>query len=96
MIRGRGAVAPGPTSAGDPYVPRRGSASFAVERYDLSLRYRVVANRLSGTATITATARAELDRCSLDLGGALRVARVKVDGKATRWVHRLGKLHVTL
>nr|WP_051139440.1 M1 family metallopeptidase [Gordonia hirsuta] len=79
----------------DPYLPRNGNLGYRVSRYDLQLDYRVNANRLRATATITATSYQQLDRFTLDLAGAMRVDRVGVNGKAARYSHRSGKLSVT-
>ncbi|MGY4773112.1 M1 family metallopeptidase [Kribbella sp. CWNU-51] len=87
---------PGATTAGDPYVPTHGNGGYKVESYELDLDYRVNSNRLSGKATITAFATEALSRISFDLSG-LRVAKVSVNGRRPqRYVHRQGKLHVTL
>jgi aminopeptidase N len=64
-----------------------------VEHYDLSLDYRVASNRLGGTARLSAVATEPLSRLSLDLG-AFRVGGVLVNGKAVRFTHRAGKLHL--
>jgi aminopeptidase N len=77
----------------DPYLPDHGDAGYHVEHYDLELDYRIGAARLSGRAKITAVARDTLSRFTLDLG-AFKVARVLVNGKATRFVHRGHKLTV--
>ena len=37
----------------DPYVPNSGNLGYRVSHYDLDLEYRVSANRVSGSATIT-------------------------------------------
>jgi aminopeptidase N len=78
----------------DPYLPEHGDAGYHAEHYDLELDYRVAAGRLSGRAKITAVARETLSRFTLDLG-TFKVARVLVNGKATRFAHRPGKLVVT-
>lgn len=82
-------------SGADAYVPGHGDLCFDVVRYDLELDYRIETNRLSGRATLSAVAREEVDRFSLDLEG-LRVAKLTVDGTApTRYVQRRGKIIVT-
>jgi aminopeptidase N len=77
----------------DPYLPDHGDAGYHAEHYDLELDYRVNAARLAGRAKITAVARDALSRFTLDLG-AVNVARVLVNGKATRFAHRGHKLTV--
>ncbi|WP_448222073.1 M1 family metallopeptidase [Gordonia iterans] len=79
----------------DPYLPNSGNLGFRVSRYDLTLDYRVSSNRLRGTATITATSYQQLNRFTLDLGRAMRVERVTVNGKPARHSHRSGKLAIT-
>ncbi|WP_433239363.1 M1 family metallopeptidase [Streptosporangium sp. CA-135522] len=75
------------------YFPMHGDDGYRVEHYDLSLDYRVPANRLGGIARLSAVARGPLDRLSLDLG-AFRVGGVLVDGRPVRFTHRGGKLHL--
>ncbi|WDG17240.1 M1 family metallopeptidase [Microbacterium sp. Clip185] len=65
--------------SGDAYAPRSGDVSYDVASYRLDLDYRVRTNRLSGTATIEATASIDLRGVSLDLIG-MRATRVRVDG----------------
>jgi aminopeptidase N len=93
--RPAGAQAPGARSAGDPYVPSSGNGGYAVDRYDLDLQYVMSSNRLSGTAAISLTTTQALDQLWLDLG-PLRVSKVTAPGLRPRWVHRGGKLAVTL
>ncbi|WP_144765348.1 M1 family metallopeptidase [Curtobacterium sp. 9128] len=81
-----------PTNAADPYTPHSGDRRWRATHYDLRLDYRVATNRLDGTATISATAVADLDRVVVDLHG-LSVDRVDVDGrrakKSTVAAHKL-------
>ncbi|SCG56560.1 M1 family metallopeptidase [Micromonospora inositola] len=70
---------PGAVDAGDPYVPGAGNGGYDVEHYRLKVRYDPGSDRLTGEATITATATAGLSRFNLDLAG-LTVDRVDVDG----------------
>lgn len=79
----------------DPYLPHRGDPSYAVERYELDLDYRVAPNALTGTATLRVRALVPLDDLELDLVG-LTVRSVSADGRAVRHVHRDGRLRVTL
>ncbi len=77
---------PGPTVTGgagtagldDQYVPGAGNGGYDVSSYDLNLRYDPTSQRLTGTATITATATAGLTRFDLDLHG-LTTSAVTVD-----------------
>ncbi|MDG4825214.1 M1 family metallopeptidase [Asanoa sp. WMMD1127] len=77
----------------DPYLPGNGNAGYRTAHYDLDLDYRVGPGRLSGRATITATADRMLAEVSLDLG-LFRVEQVLVDGVAARYRHRAGKLRI--
>ncbi|MFT4011440.1 MAG: M1 family metallopeptidase [Nocardioidaceae bacterium] len=80
----------------DPYVPGHGDPAYAVARYELELSYRVVGNRLTGRATITARALTELDRFALDLHG-LQATRVLVDGRPpAKHRHTASKLRIRL
>ncbi|MGX6602766.1 M1 family metallopeptidase [Micromonosporaceae bacterium Da 78-11] len=65
---------PGAAGAGDPYFPTYGNGGYDVGGYDLALRYEPRTGRLTGTATITATATQDLTRFNLDL------AKLAVDG----------------
>ncbi len=66
----------------DPYLPRNGNFGYRVSRYELDLEYKVSANRLSGSATITAVTLAELRTFTLDLADPMAVAKVTVNGRA--------------
>ncbi|MGB3303657.1 M1 family metallopeptidase [Gordonia sp. (in: high G+C Gram-positive bacteria)] len=79
----------------DPYLPGNGNLGYRVTRYDLALDYRVNSNRLSGTATVTATSYEQLRRVGLDLASSMRVDKVTVNGQRVRFAHRLGKLSIT-
>ncbi|MFI9431739.1 M1 family metallopeptidase [Streptosporangium sp. NPDC052375] len=76
-----------------PYFPAHGDDGYRVEHYDLSLDYRVPANRLDGIARLSAVAPGPLDGLALDLG-AFRVGGVLVNGEAVRFTHRGGRLHL--
>lgn len=78
-----------------PYFPERGDECYRIEHYDLSLDYRVGPNRLSAAARLRAVAARPLPRVALDLGGAFKIGRVLVDGRAARFSHRRDKLFVT-
>ena len=79
----------------DPYMPHSGNLGYRISRYALELGYRVASNRLSGTATISATSYQELTRFALDLATSMRVDRVTVNGSRARYSHRGGKLSIT-
>ncbi|MGW5669524.1 M1 family metallopeptidase [Micromonospora sp. NPDC003776] len=74
-----GRFRPGAPDAGDPYVPGAGNGGYDVDHYALRLRYDPADDRLTGQATVTATATSGLSRFHLDLAG-LTVDRVRVDG----------------
>ncbi|MER6753136.1 M1 family metallopeptidase [Micromonospora echinofusca] len=77
---GRGDFRPGAADLADPYVPGAGNGGYDVAGYRLAVRYDPATDRLSGRATLTATATAALSRFNLDLAG-LDVSRVAVDGR---------------
>ena len=80
----------------DPYLPGHGDPSWSADHYDLELAYDLAANRLSGTATISAVAAKEVGRVVLDLAH-LSVQKVSVDGKApAKYAHRDHRLVLTL
>ncbi len=81
----------------DPYVPGTGNFGYRVSRYELDLEYKVAANRLTGTATITAATLAALQSFSLDLSDALAVSKVTVNGRRPQSFTRArGKLNIAL
>lgn len=77
----------------DPYVPGHGDATYDVLHYDLDLAYKLVGNRLDGDVTLTCVARQGLSSVHVDLA-RLRVAKVWVDGRPTRYTHRGGRVRV--
>ncbi|GAA3759457.1 M1 family metallopeptidase [Micromonospora maritima] len=90
----RGGFRPGAADAGDPYVPGAGNGGYDVGHYALDVRYDPGDDRLTGTATVTATATEALSRFQLDLAG-LDVDRVRVDGERARHRHDDAELVVT-
>jgi aminopeptidase N len=81
----------------DEYLPKNGDPGYQVSRYELELEYKVSANRLAGTATITAVTLTELQQLTLDLSSALSVSKVSVNGKrAEQFSCRSGKLRIRL
>lgn len=77
----------------DDYLPQNGNRGYRVSRYDLTLVYKVAANRLAGQAEITGTTTGVRERFALDLSPALAVSKVLVNGaKAAKYSHQRGKL----
>jgi aminopeptidase N len=70
---------PGAPGAGDAYYPAYGNGGYDVGHYDLRLRYQPETDRLTGTATLLATATQDLSRFNLDF--ALEVSEVRVNGR---------------
>ena len=87
-------VPPGPAGVGDPYFPTAGNGGYDVERYTLKVRYDPANDELRGTATVRATATADLSPFNLDLAG-LTVRRVTVDGSPARHAREGDELVVT-
>ncbi|MDO9397600.1 MAG: M1 family metallopeptidase [Herbiconiux sp.] len=82
-MRARDPYTHGSSSGGDDYIPTSGNGGYSVEHYALELDYRVVTNRMQGTAVIRAHSTQELSRFSLDFAG-LSVMKVTVDGVRPR------------
>ena len=76
-----------------PYIPDHGDDSYDVTHYRLGLGYKLIGNRLAGDAVLTCLARTDTTSVTLDLAG-LRVSKVLLDGKATRFTHRGSRLEV--
>ncbi|MGV9286708.1 M1 family metallopeptidase [Streptomyces sp. NPDC003719] len=76
--------APGGSGVRDPYFPKAGNGGYDVGHYDLVLDYDPDAERLTGTATITARATQDLSAFNLDLEG-LDVRKVTVEGRDARF-----------
>lgn len=70
---------PGAVGIGDPYVPNEGNGGYQVRSYELELRFNPETDRLTGLATIDATAKQSLSAFNFDLYG-LKVKAVSVDG----------------
>jgi aminopeptidase N len=83
----------GGQSIGDPYFPHDGNAGYQVENYRLDLSYEPGADRLRGTATISATTTQDLRGFSFDFG--LSTSGVTVDGAPADFTTADGKLVVT-
>ncbi|UMB71802.1 M1 family metallopeptidase [Mycobacterium paraterrae] len=65
----------------DPYLPKSGNLGYRASHYDMVLEYKVASNRLSGSATLTAEAMADLEDFTLDFSDAMTVTKVLVNGK---------------
>ncbi|MFI6260817.1 M1 family metallopeptidase [Micromonospora sp. NPDC051006] len=89
-----GGFRPGAADAGDPYVPGRGNGGYDVTHYGLDVRYDPATDRLTGRATISATATQDLSRFNLDLAG-LDVGAVTVGGARAEHRRDDGELVVT-
>jgi aminopeptidase N len=72
---------PGAAGIGDPYFATYGNGGYDVVSYGLKVKYDPKTDLLSGDATISATAEADLSQFDLDLRG-LTVRSVTVDGSA--------------
>ena len=55
-LAGAAEFSPGASGTGDPYYPLAGNGGYDVGHYGLRLAYKPDGNRLSGEATISATA----------------------------------------
>ncbi|MFD8117237.1 M1 family metallopeptidase [Streptomyces microflavus] len=80
---------PGAVGVRDPYFPGLGNGGYDVTHYGLELDVDPAADRLRGTATITARATQDLSAFHLDLAG-LDVESATVEGKPAA-VNRAGK-----
>lgn len=72
------------SGVGDPYLPEAGGAGYDVEHYDVRISALALDNELSGTTTVTAIARQDLDEFHLDL--ALNARAVTVSGVTADFV----------
>src|SRR3954453_12260156 len=74
--------AAGSDGLGDPFFPQGGNGGYDVQHYGLTLDYDPPANRLTGTAAITAKATQALSRFDLDFRGTadFRATNVLVNG----------------
>ncbi|MGW3105063.1 M1 family metallopeptidase [Streptomyces sp. NPDC001100] len=77
----------------DPYFPKAGNGGYDVTHYDLTLAYAPDAPELTGTATITARATAELSSFHLDFKG-MTVESLTVGGRKASWSRRGQELTV--
>jgi aminopeptidase N len=70
----------GSAGLGDPLFPLAGNGGYDVSNYSLRLGYEPSSHRLTGTATISATATENLLRFDLDLRG-FAISRLTVNGR---------------
>lgn len=77
----------------DPYLPGHGDDRYHVTNYTLSIRYRVIGNRIDGDAVLDCVALTDVDSVAVDLAG-LRVAKVLVDGAVVRFSHRGSRITI--
>jgi aminopeptidase N len=91
---GSGGFQPGAAGGGDSYYPTYGNGGYDVASYRLKVRYDPAGNQLSGTATIKATATANLSRFNLDLAG-LTVKKVTVNRAAATSTQDKNELVIT-
>ena len=85
--------APGAPGIGDPYYPLDGNGGYDVSHYDLRLAYAPATDRLTGVATLRATATQNLSSFNLDLHG-LTVRSVTVNGLRARWTRNGDELTI--
>lgn len=81
----------------DPYTGVDYNVGFSVDHYDLELVYRVEPNLLSGVAHLHISVTEDLDKLTLDLGGAMAVRRISASKhiKITRFRQSGGKIRIT-
>jgi aminopeptidase N len=91
---GGGDYRPGAPGVGDDYFPNYGNGGYDVRHYLLKVSYDPATDRLTGVATISATATQNLSRFNLDFVG-LTVRSIKVNGRAASWSRTDHELMVT-
>ena len=81
----------------DSYTGVDFNLGFSIEHYDLELVYRVEPNLLSGTAKLHISVEEDLDKLTLDLGGAMATRRLSANEgiKITRFRQSGGKVRIT-
>ena len=87
-------VLPGSAGLGDPFFPLAGNGGYDVSHYALGLSYDPQTRRLSGSATITATATQNLSRFDLDLRG-FDISGLTVNGRAASFARDGQELVIT-
>jgi aminopeptidase N len=89
-----GPFGPGADGLGDRYYPKAGNGGYDVVNYDLDVTYDPATKALTGSATITATATANLTTFNLDFTG-LKTESVTVDGAPGTFQHADSELVIT-
>jgi aminopeptidase N len=84
-----GAYVRGSAGLGDSFFPRAGNGGYDVSHYALDLRYKPGSRLLRATATIRATATANLKRFNLDFRH-LHISSLRVNGR-TQAFSRVGQ-----
>jgi len=84
----------GAPGLGDPFFARAGNGGYEVDHYGLRIHYQPGSGRLSGVATIRATATQTLSRFDLDLRG-LTVSAVTVNGSQATFTRSGQELEIT-
>lgn len=80
----------------DSYTGIDFNLGFHVTHYDLDLSYKIVPNRLEGTATLTLTTWRDLDHMTLDLADTMRVRSVATASAAVKRFRQSGnKLRIS-
>ncbi|WP_066528837.1 M1 family metallopeptidase [Corynebacterium bouchesdurhonense] len=80
----------------DSYTGVDFNLGFHVTHYDLDLFYKIVPNRLEGTATLTLTTWRDLDHLTLDLADTMRVRSVATASAAVKRFRQSGnKLRIS-
>lgn len=81
----------------DSYTGVDFNLGFSIDHYDLDLVYRVEPNLLSGVAKLHISVDEDLDKLTLDLGGAMAARRISADEgiKVTRFRQSGGKIRIT-
>jgi aminopeptidase N len=84
----------GTTRIGDSYYPALGNGGYDAQHYTLDLAVNVAHNTISGSASMTALARQDLVRFSLDFAG-FHIEWVTVDGARASYSHPARKLLIS-
>lgn len=81
----------------DSYTGVEFNLGFSVTHYDLELIYRVEPNLLSGTAHLHISVDEDLERLTLDLGGAMAARRISANSgiKISRFRQSGGKVRIS-
>ncbi len=94
LARAADAFVPGSAGLGDPFFPLAGNGGYDVSHYALRLGYDPGTRRLTGSATISATATRSLSRFDLDLRG-FDISRLIVNGRAASYTRAGQELRIT-